>query len=38
MAQNALLKVFEVDDPLDAAELDPGGVEGSTLTVGIEDG
>lgn len=38
MAQNALLKGFVSDDPLAADEPGAGGVEGSSLTVGIEDG
>lgn len=38
MAQNALLNGFVSDDPLADDEPGPGGVEGSTLTVGIKDG
>lgn len=38
MAQNALLKGFESEDPLAVDALGPGGVDGSTLTLGIGDG
>lgn len=38
MAQKALLNALLSDSPPGADELGPGGVDGSTLNAGIEDG